>query len=301
LAQLPPVVVTACAVVVLVRATACGVVVDVLDVVVLVVDDEVDNVVDVAAVLAVEDDTAATGVLAAVAVAVPDDDCAAAIEPASTTMPIALTAPATRRARRAGCGRRRRCVACCDSMGCNGRDRTSEQAWDQLRSAAMSHLRRTLLVAIAAAAACIALLPSAAGAAPPAIGPNQPFVGKVNGSEGVIAPVAIKMACFGAITPGQTGHPMAGQTVEVRRRLVDRKRFGETGSLTTSIGAFFGPPPPSASPVASYVNFTAYGLQKIPTTLTLPCAGTGHVLFVPLPTVCCGRSFNVPVTYVGQP
>ena len=160
------------------------------------------------------------------------------------------------------------------------------------------------VVTVSLITACIATNPSMATAtvANP-VGPNQPFVGMVNGRLGLgrNGPVVIDMACFGPVGNGQTGHPMAGQTIELRRRLVDRKRFGFTGPDGNAVGAFFGPPPPSASPVANNVQFTKYGLMAMPTSLVLPCAGTGHVLFIPLPVVGGSRGFSVPVTYVGQP
>ena len=40
---------------------------------------------------------------------------------------------------------------------------------------------------------------------------------------------------------------------------------------------------------------------KIPTTLTLPCYGTGTVTFTPLPTSATARAFTMSVTFVSQP
>ena len=47
---------------------------------------------------------------------------------------------------------------------------------------------------------------------PVPIGPNQSFVGLVNGSR---SKAVIEMACFGPSRPGEYGHPLAGQTLEV--------------------------------------------------------------------------------------
>src|SRR5271165_3243871 len=47
---------------------------------------------------------------------------------------------------------------------------------------------------------------------PVPIGPNQSFVGLVNGSR---SNAVIEMACFGPSQPGEYGHPLAGQTLEV--------------------------------------------------------------------------------------
>src|SRR5665213_51747 len=66
------------------------------------------------------------------------------------------------------------------------------------------------------------------------------------------------------------------------------------------------PPPPTpvtTPPAASTVTFGHYGVVKaIPTSLLLPCAGTGNVYFVPLPmSPPTSKPAVVPVTYVGQP
>lgn len=133
---------------------------------------------------------------------------------------------------------------------------------------------------------------SAGAAIPPQgkVGPHQYFEALVNGQTGIGTSVPIKMACFGAVHPGEKGHPMAGQTVEVMRPLVIVfGHSGYTGKNATSIMAFFGPPPPTPSPVppsASTVTFTHYGIKKpIPTSLLLPCYGTGLVYFIPFPQV----------------
>jgi hypothetical protein len=50
--------------------------------------------------------------------------------------------------------------------------------------------------------------------------------------------------------------------------------------------------------VAAPIVLTAYGVQaKIPTTLLLPCGGSGVVDFVPEPTSATARSYEVPVVY----
>ena len=48
------------------------------------------------------------------------------------------------------------------------------------------------------------------------VGPNQYFTGVINGRNGNTAtPIPIRMACFGPVKPGETGHPMSGQTLAV--------------------------------------------------------------------------------------
>ncbi len=170
-------------------------------------------------------------------------------------------------------------------------------------------VRRTLVGLCAVIAATAMVVVSAGAAIPPQgkVGPRQYFEGLVNGQAGMGTPVAIKVACFGAVRPGEKGHPRAGQTVEVLRPLVIVVgHSGYTGKRATSIVAFFGPPPPTPSPVppnASTVTFHEYGVKKaIPTSLLLPCYGTGTVSFVPTPqSPPSSRDATVPVSYVGQP
>jgi len=167
-----------------------------------------------------------------------------------------------------------------------------------------------MLVGLCVVVAATAMVVVSAGAAIPPqgkVGPRQYFEGLVNGQAGIGTPVAIKMACFGPVRPGEKGHPIAGQTVEVMRPLVIVVgHSGYTGKSATSIVAFFGPPPPTPSPVppgASTVTFQKYGVKKpIPTSLLLPCYGTGTVSFVPIPqSPPSSRDATVPVSYVGQP
>lgn len=134
------------------------------------------------------------------------------------------------------------------------------------------------------------------------VGPNQYFGGLVNGDNGATTPAPIQMACFGPVRPGQKGHPMAGQTVEVfRPEVIVVHHSGYTGKNANRIVASFGPSP-SATPVANTVIFTRYGVEEpIPTTVLLPCAGTGAVSFTPLPASRASHAATVPVSYIGQP
>jgi hypothetical protein len=48
--------------------------------------------------------------------------------------------------------------------------------------------------------------------------PKQYFTGVINGKDGnTTTPITIRMACAGPIRPGQTGHPVAGQTLAVHQ------------------------------------------------------------------------------------
>jgi hypothetical protein len=163
---------------------------------------------------------------------------------------------------------------------------------------------RRVCTTVAAAVLIVAAVPSSlASASAPRVGPDQGFGGMVNGRSGHAAPVTIRMACFGPTTPGQLGHPMTGQSIKVVLRASGRPDAGFTSTNATSIGVFFGPPPPTATPGSGLVSLSRYGVAKaIPTSLLLPCAGSGQVTFVPLPmTPPTSRTAVVPVAYVGQP
>jgi hypothetical protein len=167
---------------------------------------------------------------------------------------------------------------------------------------------RRLLVGACVVVGATAMAVSAGAAVPRQgkVGPHQVFGGLVNDQSGIGSPAPIKMACFGAVKPGEKGHPMAGQTVEVFRPEDIVGHFGNTGARASSIVAFFGPPPPTPSPVppsASTVTFQKYDVKKpIPTSLLLPCYGTGTVYFIPMPqSPPSSKDATVRVSYEGQP
>ena len=167
----------------------------------------------------------------------------------------------------------------------------------------------SLFAALVIACSSAILAAPAEAAIPPQgkVGPNQSFTGLINGHTGIGTPVTIRMACFGAIRPGQTGHPMAGQTVEVLLPEVITTNDGFTGPSANRISTFFNAPPPSPAatpPTTGTVTFRRYAAPKaIPTSLLLPCAGQGNVYFVPFPSSPLGPAKDavVPVSYVGQP
>jgi hypothetical protein len=134
--------------------------------------------------------------------------------------------------------------------------------------------------------------PALAGAT--AVGPNQLFIGLVNGLHGQ---ANVMMGCVGPTHPGETGHPLPGQTFEVRLTL--DVPGGNTGSAANRIVAFFAPVPVA---VPNGVTFKQYNVRKpIPTSLTLPCSGSGLVEFAPEPSSSTSRPDTVPVHFVPQP
>ncbi len=158
--------------------------------------------------------------------------------------------------------------------------------------------RLPLLGACLVFVAAAVVSPSAGAATHGKIGPHQYFDGVVNGAIGVgTSPAIVKVVCPG---PGShAGHPLAGQTVEVTEPKAILSTSGYTGKDATSIGVFFGAPPPAAE-AAGQVSFTRYGVAKpVPRSLSLPCSGTGHVTFVPFPQgPPTSRAATVTVTYV---
>jgi hypothetical protein len=107
------------------------------------------------------------------------------------------------------------------------------------------------------------------------------------------------MACFGPIRPGQTGHPFAGQTVEVLPAPVSTTSdIGFTGSAADDIDVHFPTPTVANAPVVLHDYAVT---APIPVSLTLPCFGSGPVTFVPNPTSPTARTATVTVSFVGQP
>jgi hypothetical protein len=170
----------------------------------------------------------------------------------------------------------------------------------------MRSLARMVGVLSAALVVTVAL-GTGAGAAG-RVGPQQYFTGVINGTDGNTAnPITIRMACFGPLHPGQTGHPLGGQTLAVHQLFPPAPTPGSLGDTgdDSVIDVFFHTPPPAAAPARASghtPSFTRYDkVQRLPTSITLPCAGTGTVWFSPLPVVPPSQSASVPVQYVGQP
>ncbi len=158
-------------------------------------------------------------------------------------------------------------------------------------------MSRRAVVAGSMVVALALAVPTTIGAAThPRIRPHQYFAGLVNGSTGRPTPAIIKMVCPGP--SNTTGHPLEGQTVEVIRAAATVDGGGYTGKSGTSISVFFGALPPSGNAIGQ-VTFTRYGVaMAVPTSVTLPCSGSGVVGFLPFPrTPPTTRAATVPVEY----
>jgi hypothetical protein len=157
---------------------------------------------------------------------------------------------------------------------------------------------KKLTLGTVAALVVVLCATSAAAVTGQPIGANQAFVGRVNGS---FDRATIKMACFGPIRQGQTGHPMSGQTLEVLSPpppiVVGPIHPGYTGASATRIVAVLR----GDTPVV-LARFTRYFTgQAIPTNVELPCAGSGVVRFVPKPRSFTSKAAWVTVSFLGQP
>jgi len=130
------------------------------------------------------------------------------------------------------------------------------------------------------------------------IGPNQIFVGRVNGSSGLDGHAQIRVACPGPGTGGTT-HPLPHQPLEVDPPAAVAGVHGDTGRYATAVDAYLGIPPTTGA-AGGIATFKHYGRAKsIPTTLTVPCSGSGYITFMPVPRdPGTSRAFVVPVDYV---
>jgi hypothetical protein len=136
-------------------------------------------------------------------------------------------------------------------------------------------MRRRAQIALA----CFTLVLIGTGAgtagAQTSIGPDQHFLGFVNGSNN--DPV-VYTVCPGPSSPGRLGPVEGGQTFSVEEVA---SGGGYTGPLS-SIYAWFVPTSTSAKPPV--VKFLRYGVHKsIPSTVRVPCDGTGQVEFSSCP------------------
>ena len=164
-------------------------------------------------------------------------------------------------------------------------------------------LRRALVLAVTVVGASV--LVTGAGTAgaltppPGKIGPHQYFIGLVNGNSGIGHHAQVRVACPGPIRPGETTHPLAHQPLEVVRPAAILTKDGYTGADGTQINAYLGIPP-TATGSGGIATFRYYGVSKpIPTTLNVPCSGSGFITFVPFPRdPGVSRAFVVPVDFV---
>jgi hypothetical protein len=144
--------------------------------------------------------------------------------------------------------------------------------------------------------AALAVPALAAGVARPALAENimqnQYFNGDVNGYTSGTAPIQVDC---------QTGQPLAGQYVEVvPGSPAGSSLTGFTGSAGTAVTVTLDYPTGSGPKTVG--TLTAYGTElAIPTTLDLPCTGSGTAVFTPTPTSQTAKPATVPIADAGQP
>jgi hypothetical protein len=129
---------------------------------------------------------------------------------------------------------------------------------------------------------------------PVPIGPNEYFSGFINNHPPGKA--VITVICPG---PVNTGHPASGQKIEVKTaQPTSTFDTGFTGSAGTKITAALAP----SATTTILASFTSYFVPKnIPTSITVPCSGTGKVVFRPSPTSKTAKSAILPVTFMAGP
>jgi hypothetical protein len=126
-------------------------------------------------------------------------------------------------------------------------------------------------------AAVIALLMLSAGpaSAQAQIGPDQHFVGLVNGSRA--RPIVLTV-CPGPAR-GRMGSVVGGQTLQVAEV---GHAHGYTGPMSQIYAWFVPRASPAAAP--TMLTFATYGTpQEIPSTVHVPCGGRGKVEFSSCP------------------
>jgi hypothetical protein len=154
---------------------------------------------------------------------------------------------------------------------------------------------RALVAVLAATLAVVLPLATGAADAQKVIRPNQHFVGLVNGSN---ASAEVLVVCAGPIYAGRTGPVAGGQSMSVAKA---PNGGGYTGPFHT-VNAWFVPA--SASSMSpTQLTFTKYGVaQSIPTSVQVPCGGSGQVEFSSCPYLApCAAGWvpeYVSVTFV---
>jgi hypothetical protein len=151
-----------------------------------------------------------------------------------------------------------------------------------------------LISASALAVVALALLGPPAGATN-RVGPGQAFTGRVNGS---FSDAVVTVICPGPGGLLLKGHPAAGQELEVLSppppvAFGVKLSVGLTGTRGRAIVARFSDDPSVTTTFHGY--FTS---KPLPTSLLLPCSGTGTVVFRPSPGSPDARTSVISVSYL---
>ena len=127
-----------------------------------------------------------------------------------------------------------------------------------------------------------------AAASGPHVGPNQSFVGTLNGKA---ANAQLRVLCPG---PTTHGHALANQPLEVLLVPPSSTGLGFTGTRATSIVADLV----QNIALTHLATFTDYGMTvTFPTSLTVPCSGRATLNFIPAPSSPTSRPYNLTITF----
>ena len=161
-------------------------------------------------------------------------------------------------------------------------------------------MRRFVLAALTVASVSVGVAATSFAASTPPlhkVGPDQFFSGAVNG---VSQEAVIKVICPGPATAAQTGHPLAGQSVDANLLLPPLvSTLGFTGTAKSIGVELTYPLPPTGLAFAAKLgtlNFYGQSLA-IPTKLNVPCSGTGSIAFDPTKGGPDARPSIVAVTF----
>ena len=126
---------------------------------------------------------------------------------------------------------------------------------------------------------------------PVPVRPNQTFSGYINNAPP--GPATIKVICPG---PANIGHPIRNQPIEVKPVPASSTQdTGFTGSKGNKITASLSHGPA----IVVLRSFTSYFVkQSIPVNITVPCSGSGAVIFTPSPPSGTSKPAILPVTFV---
>jgi hypothetical protein len=149
--------------------------------------------------------------------------------------------------------------------------------------------RRIPAIVGALAAVALALGPGTAQAATP-IGPNQIFLGEVNGSA---SPVNFEVVCPGAANTGHAFHDTVG-VVKLQDPIPGFGRTGNASSIAADLIYSVG----TITVVEPVTTFTTYSTTAVPSTITAPCNGTGTMVFTPVNGGSGATPASVTVTFV---
>lgn len=154
------------------------------------------------------------------------------------------------------------------------------------------------VTAAVAAALVVAAVPavSAAGskaADPVPIGHGQFFAGLIFGTA---EQSQIEVACGG---PATTGHPMTRQSVQALELARPAPRSaGFTGTAARTIKVTLSWTAKTKTVVVPVGTVTGYDAPvAIPASITVPCGGTGTMIFAPAPGSTRARAAKVSVTF----